>query len=429
MAIERKRIIMIEKIFVGKDENIPKKVYYWTVLSGIVYSGSSYLMFLICSQLLGAYQAGIFSLSMSVGQQLVTIGYFNTRAFQVSDIRGQFAFSDYFVSKIITATAMVIVCIVWIIVGGFTREKAIVVLWITLFKCGEAIADVCQGLYQQNGRYDISGRCVFYETVLCIGAFGVAVFISRNLIVSVSVLAVIYVVSVLIIEGRLVTLFGKFSLKFDFQKQKALFHECLPLFINSFILMYINNAAKYALDLYETPEMLAAFNTIFMVAFVINLLAGFILKPVISVMAEYYANHEWNQFVRIIVRQLVLILGITILCISGAYLLGIPVLSAISGIDLSGYRMILCLILFGGAFNAIYQVFQYAIIIMRKQYACFWGSVVAAVITTLLVFSMVKVWGITGATLGYVVTMILLASIYAVMTYIFCRKSLSERAE
>lgn len=413
---------MIEKFFMGNTDNLSKKVYFWTVLSGTFYSASTYILFLICSWFLGGYWAGVFSIVMSMGQQLVTIGYFNTRTFQVSDVKEQFEFSDYFVSKLVTSAIMLIVCFVWCVAGGFEKEKAIALFFMTLFKIGEAFADVCQGLYQQKGRYDISGRCVFWETVGCVFCFALTIIITRNLMLGVLALALSYIIMVFVFEKKLVNHFSDLKIKFNFVKQKSLFIECLPLFINSFLLVYINNSAKYALDRYESPEKLANFNAIFMVAFVVNLMAGFILKPIISVIANYYANNEWDKIKKIMVRQICFISLITIVGIVGAYLLGIPVLSLVSGLDLSSYKMILCVVIFGGAFNAIYQLFSYVIIVFRKQYACFWGSVVAAIIVTVAVFGLTSQFGVWGATIGYVFSMALLAGIYFVMTLYFMKK-------
>lgn len=413
---------MIEKLFIGNTTNLSKKVYFWTVLSGTFYSASTYILFLICSWFLGGYWAGVFSIVMSIGQQLVTIGYFNTRTFQVSDVKGQFEFSDYFVSKLITSAIMLAACFIWCFAGGFTKEKTIAVFFMTIFKIGEAIADVCQGLYQQKGRYDISGRCVFWETLGCVLCFALTIIVSRNLILGLFVLAFSYILLVFVFEKKLVDYFADLKIKFVFAKQKSLFIECLPLFVNSFLLVYINNSSKYALDRYESPEKLANFNAIFMVAFVVNLLAGFILKPIISVIANHYANNEWGKIKKIIIRQISFIIVITLICIMGAYLLGIPVLSMVSGLDLSSYRMILCIVIFGGAFNAIYQLFSYVIIIFRKQYACFWGSVIAAVIVTVAVFGLVSQFGVWGATIGYVFSMMLLAGIYFIMTLYFMKK-------
>lgn len=413
---------MIKRFFIGTEEKLSQKTYFWTIISGLAYSSSTYIMFLVCSLFLGAYWAGIFSIAMSISQQLVTVGYFNTRTYQVSDIKEQFTFSDYFMSKVLTSFLMLVMFVIWILHSGYSSDKVIAAFVLTLFRVGEVFADVCQGLYQQKGRYDITGRCVFVETVIFLAAFSISVIVTRDLLFSLGILAISYIFSFVFIERKLLGHFSTLKLKFNFAKQKELIMECFPLFLNSFLLVYINNASKYAVDKYISSEQLARFNTIFMVAFVINLLAGFLLKPIVTVMAVNYGNGEWNSFFQRILKQLFYIAGITVVCIGGAYVLGIPVLSLVSGYDLEGYRTILCLVLIGGSLNAVYQIFQSAIIIMRKQSACFWGTVVAAGITMIFVPMLTRHFGVMGATVGYVSSMLLLSMIYALMVWFYYRK-------
>ena len=97
---------IISRIFIKDEEAVMKKTYLWTVLSGLAYSASTFLMLLVTTNLMGAYAGGIFSIALTIGQQLVTVGYFNVRTFQVSDVKGQFAFRDYFTSRMLTTGVM-----------------------------------------------------------------------------------------------------------------------------------------------------------------------------------------------------------------------------------------------------------------------------------------------------------------------------------
>ena len=317
---------------------------------------------------------------------------------------------------------MVIVGVIWIIIGGFEREKAIAVVLMMFFKVGESMADVFQGLYQQKGRYDVSCREVFYQTLFFLVAFVITAALTRSLLWTLFVMAAVYLLSLVVIDGQLVRVFSSFRMKFDFHKQLKLLLACLPLFINSFLLMYINNAAKYAIDAYEAADELAKFNTLFMIAYVITLFAGFVLKPLITGLSVHYATGNDKAFFRSIWQQMFWIAGITVVCEVGAYFLGVPVLSWVSGLDLSGCRELLCLMLAGGALNAVYQVFHNVIIIMRRQYACLAGCVGAALVTVAVVPYLVRTRGIWGAAIGYLISMGVMAGIYLVMVLVCAKR-------
>lgn len=413
---------IIKRIFIKDEEAVMKKTYFWTVLSGLTYSASTFLMLLVTTNLMGAYAGGVFSIALTIGQQLVTVGYFNVRTFQVSDVKGQFGFRDYFTSRLLTTVIMFAVGIIWIIAGGYTGEKLIAILLMLLFKMGESLADVLEGLYQQKGRMDVVGRCVFWETFLSVGVFVAVMVFTGNLLWSLAGLTCSYILLLFVIDGNVVRSFDKICLHWNVARQKGIFFECLPLFVNSFLLMYINNASKYAIDARQSEEALAVFNVIYMPAFVINLLAGFLLKPILNSLALRYHTDDRKGFSDALKKQAFYIAAITALCIGGAYVLGIPVLSFLYGLDLKEYRRSLCILLLGGGFSALYQMFQNAIVIMRHQYACLAGCAVTAASAAVLIPLLVRYAGIEGACAGYLFLMVLLSGIYFIMTVIYFRK-------
>lgn len=73
---------MIRKLFMP-DTHSMKQTYIWTILASLIYAGSSFLMQMVTSKFVGIEQAGVLSLALTVGNQLMTIGFFNIRAFQI----------------------------------------------------------------------------------------------------------------------------------------------------------------------------------------------------------------------------------------------------------------------------------------------------------------------------------------------------------
>lgn len=414
---------MIRKLFLPQGQkNRLQRTYIWSVLSGGLYSTSTFLMFWITTLLCGPYEAGIFTMAMSVGQQLVTIGYFNVRTYQVSDVRQVYSFSDYFLFRVSTCLMMAAGGILWMVLGGFEREKRIAVGILLVFKIGEAFADVTEGLFQQRDRYDAAAKCMFWETMLFQGAFGVTLALGKNLLAALLVMTVVYLISIVLIDGSLVGAFDKIRPGFRLEKQRQLFLACLPLFLNSFLVLYINNASKYAIDRLAGPKELACFNIIYMPAFVINMLGGFLLKPLLSSLSLRFQEGELGGFLRILRRQALYIGGVTVLCVAGAWILGIPVLSFVYKTDLASYRGELCILVLAGAFSALYLMFQYALIIMRHQYASLAGCTVTALAAYLLIPGLVERGAVTGAAWGYLMLMILISSVYFVMTLYYYRK-------
>jgi len=405
-----------------KNGNTVKKVYMWTVLAGSIYAGSSFIISMVTSNVMGTYAAGILAIAMTIGNQLLTIGYYDVRPFQVSDVTEQHSFSDYMLFRIISTAVMLLTGTVWLIIRDASIDNLIAIALVIIFKAGESISDLFEGRYQQKGRYDISCRGVVYKTVLYLVGFIVSMIITKSLLVALMVMSFLYWLSIIIIDSRLIPKFGKVKLKFRWQKQVQILSECAPLFINSFLALYILNASKYVVDSHYGEELLGVFNTLYMMAFVINLFASFVFKPLIVTLSEHHLRGEYAKFTRLIKRQVLVVIGIAIGCLVGTWFLGTQVLSGFSGIDLSPYRIELCIILVAGTFSALYQLFNFSIVIMRHQRYCLVASIITTILTAVITPLLVKRYALIGAAGSYLISMAVMALILAVFTIYFLKK-------
>lgn len=394
---------MIEKIFLSSDHNM-KQTYIWTILAGSIYAGSSFLMSMFTSKYIGVAAAGILALALTIGTQLVTIGFYNIRTFQVSDVTEKYTFSDYCVLRVITVSAMLLVGMIWVLKDSHTGIKLTAIIFVILFRAVEAVSDLLEGRYQQKGRYDVACKGVFVKVLSYLVVFLIVLFLTSNIAVALGALFITYLSMLFIIDSKLIVRFGGISFTTTWARQKRLLLEGLPLFINAFLEAYIVNASKYALDKYYDSEILGTFNVLYMMAFVVNMFASFVLKPIISVLAEKYVKKNLSGFVKLVLRQIVIILIVTAVCIGGAWLLGVPVLGFLFGVDLGEYKGALCVVLISGGFTALYQLLQYVIVIMRHQYSTFICCGLTVVLTYLITPVLTKRYAIMGASVSYAIS-------------------------
>lgn len=402
---------MIKDFFMPEKQSA-KQTYIWTVLAGLIYAGSSFLMQMVTSSYIGAAQAGILALALTVGNQLVTIGFYNIRTYQASDVREKYKFSDYLVLRLFTVFIMLAAGIVWVWRESYGGVKLAAVLLVVLFRAEEALSDVMEGRYQQKGRYDVSCRDMFVKVSLYLAAFLLVLLLTKNLALALLALAAVYGGAVFFVDRQLIREFGGFSLRTSWRRQRALLFEGFPLFINAFLNAYIINAAKYAIDDFYDSETMGIFAPLYMMAFVVNMFASFVLKPAISVMAEYYVKGNTRAFMRLVIRQIAVVSAATGICIAGAYVMGIPVLSFLFGVDLRGYRGALILILVSGGFTALYQLFQYGIIIMRHQYSTFVCCGLTAVLTYFITPYLTKNYAVMGASASYAISIGFMSALF-----------------
>ena len=127
-----------------------------------------------------------------------------------------------------------------------------------------------------------------------------------------------------------------------------------------------------------------------------------------------------------------LLLGIaalTLICCLGAFLLGIPVLSAFFGHDLRPYRTALVILILGGGFNAAVMLLYYALTTMRRQILILVCYVISFMCSLFIVPYLVKNYGILGGAFGYTGVMAILVLSFFGCTWYQYRKAMRKEDE
>ncbi len=414
---------LLLKIFCPSGFISPKSIALWTVLSGGIYAASSFVYLVIVTQYLDAYVGGIFSIAMAVSQQLITIGWFNTRKFQVSDTAEGYSIGDYVCARVISVSLMLAAGLAWIMLGDFSYEKRIAALLLTALKASEAFSDVFAGRYQQKNRFDVACRILFAKTLATIVVFYICITITSNLNLSLFAMLAVHILMTVIIDGAIMPLYSQSGIKFSLHKSALLLLACLPLFINSFLQMYLNNASKYAVDRYCSEQEMAAYGVLSMVTFVVALLADFVINPQIASVAKAYNSGNRAQFIGTMLRQGSIVILIGVFGLIAARFVGIPVLSFCFGFDLGNNANALCVLLIAGMLLALYQIFQLILIVIRKQAWCILGIVASAVAAFFSSSLFVKEYGIIGGAFSYLLSMAILLIIFAILSITFLQRS------
>ena len=115
---------------------------------------------------------------------------------------------------------------------------------------------------------------------------------------------------------------------------------------------------------------------------------------------------------------MLIVLVITIICVIGAYLLGVPVLSVLYNTDLAPYKIELLILLLGGGFLGLSGVFNAVITIIRYQKALLIGYGIVAILALFLSNFVVQQYEMMGAAILYLSLMVLLCICFAVILFV-----------
>lgn len=398
-----------------KPGNLQARTYFWTAFSGGCFCGSSFILLVSILRILGdrgPYWGGVFSIAMAISQQLVTIGLFQMRTYQVSDVDEVFSFDDYFVSRIITVALMMAAAVGLIAFGDGWNDKAAALILLMVLRSGESFSDVLEGRYQQFGRLDIASKGVFYKTFFPMILFCVALWFTKDMLVSLALMVLIYWGLFILSDGVLIRSFIRNVRISNWSAQRALLISCLPLALNAFLFMYVNNMSKYAIDRHLDESKMAEYNALFMLAFLVSLLSGFVLRPALTSMSWLYKNGDRRGFLRQIYIQILWVMAFSLPTLFFSYAFGSQLLTLFYGIDLTHHRGTLCILIAGGALLAVYYILQSVLIIMRRQTVCLVGIIAVIIPGWLVTAFAVKNHGIAGGARSYLLTTALLAAVF-----------------
>lgn len=389
----------------------------------------SVIMLMVLTRVCDVVQAGIFTIAYANANLFLNLGKYGMRNFQVSDIDERFPFAAYARSRIVTCVAMMLAGTAYTLYSaatvGYAPEKTLVILVMILFKVVDAAEDVFNGNYQQHGRLDVAAKVMTARLASTIVLFAGGIVATQSLLAGLTV-ATVYTIA--FFAGEVAWAWVRYRLPVLDQPSAAaterpdeqviprlqkrptlsLLKECFPVFLALFLLFYIGNAPKYAIDAVMDDASQAYYGYIAMPVFVVGLLATFIYNPIIVSLTRDWAEGRRDAFVRRFLVQCLLILGITAVCVAGAWLLGVPVLNILYNAELAPYKTDLLVLVAGGGFLALTTLFTTGITIIRRQDRLIWGYIAVSVLAFALCPVAVNTAGIDGASWAYLSLMAVL---------------------
>ena len=85
-----------------------KSKFIWNMLGSGIYSLATVIFVMLAKRIVGEEAGARFYMAFTTGQMLLTIGYFEIRPFQVTDVRGQYKPEEYFGFRVLSSLAMLL---------------------------------------------------------------------------------------------------------------------------------------------------------------------------------------------------------------------------------------------------------------------------------------------------------------------------------
>ena len=399
--------------------------FIWNTLAGLVNAAEAVILLMVVGRTNGLGDAGILTIAFAIGNLMMTIGRYGVRNYQVTDVEGKLSFGSYFTHRICTVFLMGIVTGTYLIYAwyfkGYSEYKSWVILLICLIYAVESLEDVFWGLYQKNGRIDIGAKIFIARWALHLVVTSIALCLTHQLIQSLVLGFLTGTFVSLTTNRKMITSYYKEPF-IQWGGVKQIFVNCFPLFIVAFLTNYVTNAPKYAIDKYMSEADQACYGYIAMPVFVVMLFSSFVYQPMLTDIADEWKKRNIHSLQNRILKIVTVVIGLTVVCLTGAYICGIPVLSWLYATDLKAYKTELLMLMIAGGGLGLVTFTSTLLTVMRKQKVTMLGYVFVALLAKLLFGHMVKCYGLSGAAGFYAALMWALAVFYGGVIYWKLRK-------
>lgn len=403
-----------------------KNNFIWNMLGSISTSALAFVLLIVVNRIMGEAAGGIFTLAFSHAQLMYYIGTLEVRPLHSTDVKEKHPFSAYFSLRAVSCAVMVLASLGYVLIMDGDPFKKRVMMYICLYKTFEAMEDVFTSMFQQHERIAYSGQLATLRVALSLAGFTGTLLLTHNLEAACIVMVLCGALTLVTFNRTLWKRFEHVDLRFHLDAAPEILKACFPLFISVFVMLYISNAPKYAINRYCTDVIQNRYSILFMPAFVINLFCQFMLRPLLTRMAKIWNDRKIKQFRDQVLKLTGIILLITAAGIAGAWLLGIPILQALYNLDLQADKSILLWVMAYGGLNAI-NVFLFDMIaVTRRQKWLLAGYVLAAIVIALISPVMVQRGAMTGAILSSIIAILILDLVLTAVLYLVIHRNMNK---
>ena len=309
------RLIIGDGSAVSEQKNI-----IWNMIGSFLYAFASMVLSIAVVQLAGEDAGGVFTFAFTTfGQHMFMAAYFGIRPFQITDTGEKYTFGDYLGLRLITCGLAILVGFSYVMVSGYTFEKAAIVFLMVVYKVIDALADTYEAEFQRGGRLYLTGKSNAFRTILSVACFLGSLALTGELLTA-SIWAVgAQIAGFLLFDVLVIRELPNVTWKSGRGKKFQLFRDNILLFFSVVLDFYIFSASKYAIEAHMADRDLAVYGAIFMPTSVINLVAGFVIRPYLTKLAVDWETGHLKAFRKIIRNLALIIAALTVLAVGGAW--------------------------------------------------------------------------------------------------------------
>ena len=396
-------------------------MFWGTVLSGselslkqnMLWNSAGSIVYLVCQWLITVLvvrlsdnlaDAGALALGMAVSNIFTPIGQYKIRAFQVSDITGEYTLSQYVGFRWVTIAISALIMVVYGI-ATCASDTLPVVFAYGVYSMGPIFVDVLHGADQQHSRMDIIGKSYIIRGVMSIAVFAVGLIGTRSLAITLCVMTIVTFGAIYYYDVRQTKrICGSAMPEFDISVIHKLFVVCAPAVIASFACSAIPSIPRQILDDVLGQEALGVYASIASPVLIIQMGAQYVYAPLLVEFAKLHADGNRSKYRSLLLKVSGAMAAVAVVGAIGFVFLGEPVISLVYGRQVAAHSDLLVPLCLCSVLTAYIWFVADLLISVRDLRGNLYGYSISFACEMVVMYPCIYCWGMNGVTISIILS-------------------------
>ena len=159
-----------------------RRNFAWTFAGNFVYAACQWGVLMVLAKFGTPKMVGQFVLGLAVTAPIFMFANLQLRTLQATDSQNEFQFGDYLGLRLLACLLAFGITLAVCLVGGFSRQTVLVILFVGLAKAFEATSNTFYGVLQQHERLDRITPSAIGHGVLALLSLSLGVYLTGSIV-------------------------------------------------------------------------------------------------------------------------------------------------------------------------------------------------------------------------------------------------------
>jgi len=349
-----------------------RRNFAWTVSGNVVYAVCQWGILIVIAKLGTPTMMGQFALGLAISAPVFMMTSLQLRTVLATDARDEYRLGNYLALRVLGTVLGLAVIGGFVLVSGFRRETAAIILLVSLAKAADSMSDIIYGFWQKHEHFDKIAIALGGRGLGSVAAMGLVLYLTRSIALSTAAMALFWALWLATYErGGAKRLLSSLSTsqrlrpEWDRARGRQLVVLALPLGIVMLMLSLNANIPRYFIEHYFGEAMLGYFAAMAYVSVAGNTVMAAMGQSAVPRLARYF-HSDRREFLRLLKKMILLGAVLGIAGIGVAFFFGAEVLRLLYRADYAQYPAVFRWLMTAAAVAYVSSMLGYGITSARK---------------------------------------------------------------